>query len=218
MADRDRREAPVCTRTGAYSLPLPERQSALSIWCVRAECAIIVISAIAVLFYLNKPKHQDTAPLKIASAPMMSPINSATGTASTETTASTEGADPGKGHVLYMQSCTSCHGQSAQGLPHMGVNLRDNKFVAAQSDRKLVAFLKVGRKPVDPKNTTGLLMPPRGGNVSLDDDSLADIVAFLRQVQKEHAQETATAEASAGPTSRPVARNDTDSTTGARAE
>jgi hypothetical protein len=116
-----------------------------------------------------------------------------------------------------MQTCTSCHGQQAQGLPHMGVNLRESKFVASTNDRKLVAFLKSGRKPTDAKNITGLLMPPRGGNVSLDEDSLADIVAFLRQVQKEHADQaqrenagkdappSPTADAPIAPSTRPVA-------------
>jgi cytochrome c5 len=91
--------------------------------------------------------------------------------------------DSENGKWLFGQTCTSCHGSNAQGLPHQGVNLRESKFVAAQSDPQLVAFLKTGRQPTDPKSQRGLLMPARGGNPSLIDVELVDIVAYLRQVQ-----------------------------------
>jgi disulfide bond formation protein DsbB len=112
-----------------------------------------------------------------------------------------DGADAGKGQVLYAQSCTTCHGQNLQGMPHQGVSLRDSKFIASTNDRKLVAFLKFGRKPTDAGNTTGLLMPPRGGNPSLDDDGLGHIVAFMRQIQ----HESAAAANSPAPATKPFA-------------
>jgi disulfide bond formation protein DsbB len=117
---------------------------------------------------------------------------------------SSDAGDAGKGQVLYSQTCTTCHGQNLQGMPHQGVSLRESKFVAATNDRKLVAFLKLGRKPADPGNTTGLLMPPRGGNPSLDDDALGHIVAYLRQVQHETARAIDTSAVS----TRPVASAD----------
>jgi cytochrome c5 len=92
--------------------------------------------------------------------------------------------DPENGKWLFNQTCTSCHGSQAQGLPHQGVDLRVSKFVSALSDTQLVEFLKTGRQPKDPKSQRGLLMPPRGGNTSLIDPELHDIVAFLREVQK----------------------------------
>jgi cytochrome c5 len=116
------------------------------------------------------------------------------------------GRNPEYGQMLYANTCTTCHGVRAQGMPHQGVNLRASKFVAAQSDQQLVAFLKVGRKPDDPGSLQKLLMPPRGGNASLDDTSLGDIVAFLRQVQIE-AKEDAdlTADATNSPATQPAA-------------
>jgi cytochrome c5 len=216
MADQDRASA--STRKGEYVPPLPEKQSCLSRWMVRFELSVIVAIAGSVLFCLKQSSREESSPVRVASAPIMTSMVAGGSMSNASAIADAgDGADPSKGQVLFMQSCTSCHGQSAQGLPHMGVSLRDSRFVAKETDRKLVAFLKTGRKPTDPKNTTGLLMPPRGGNVGLDDDSLADIVAFLRQVQKQHGEENAAAELSA-PTSRPVARTDSDSTTGARAE
>src|SRR5438094_6921977 len=200
-----------CLRRGQYRPPLPEAQSALSRWMLCGEVAVISLLS-ALLCSLAYTPPSDNAPIKIASAPsMISPI--APGSIATAIFSSSDGADPAKGQVLYMQTCTSCHGQAAQGLPHMGVNLRASKFVSQLNDRKLVAFLKSGRRPTDPKNITGLLMPPRGGNVALDDDSLADIVAFLRQLQKE--QRDQDAGVTPPPTSRPVAQNMLDLITGA---
>ena len=222
-AEKHQPDEIVCTRSGSYAPQLPETQTPLSRWIVRAEATLMVALAIAVLVHLRRPNPNETGPIKFAgSSSAISRIAAADLAAATTALASasdssTSGADPSKGQVLFMQTCTSCHGQQAQGLPHMGVNLRDSKFVATTNDRKLVAFLKSGRKPTDAKNITGLLMPPRGGNVALDEDSLADIVAFLRQVQKEHADQaqrenagkdappSPTADAPSAPSTRPVA-------------
>jgi cytochrome c5 len=93
--------------------------------------------------------------------------------------------DPEHGQLLYMGSCSSCHGQRGQGMPHQGVNLRVSSFVARQSDQQLVSFLKRGRAPGDPASVQGLIMPPRGGNPALDDAALSAIVGFLRELQKQ---------------------------------
>ena len=93
--------------------------------------------------------------------------------------------DPERGRLLYMGSCSSCHGQRGQGMPHQGANLRVSSFVARRSDADLVSFLKRGRAPGDPDSVQGLLMPPRGGNPALDDAALDAIVGFLRQLQQQ---------------------------------
>lgn len=182
-------ETPVSTRSGDYQPAPPERLSRVSRWVVRTEIAVAVALCGAISFRYARSHRPDTTPIKISSLAMPHASIPTSALPSGETLASAAGAgDAGnaeKGHVLFMQTCTSCHGQKAQGLPHMGINLRESKFVAAQNDTKLVAFLKQGRKPTDPKNSTGLLMPPRGGNPQLDDDALGDIVAFLRSVQRE---------------------------------
>jgi len=48
----------------------------------------------------------------------------------------------------------------------------------------MVDFLREGRRANHPENTTGIDMPPRGGNPSLTDQDLADITAYLRQIQE----------------------------------
>ena len=100
--------------------------------------------------------------------------------------------DPENGRSLFGQTCTSCHGAQAQGLPHQGVDLRVSRFIAEQDDTQLVRFLKTGRQPKDPRSVRGLLMPPLGGNPSLVDMELTDIVAFLRVVQTETRAKPAT--------------------------
>ena len=99
--------------------------------------------------------------------------------------AQTHKRDPEYGRLLYMGSCSSCHGQGGQGMPHQGANLRGSSFIAKRSDEQLVSFLKSGRAPGDPESVQGLLMPPRGGNPALDDPALNAIVGFLRQLQQQ---------------------------------
>ena len=69
-----------------------------------------------------------------------------------------------------------------QGL---GKDLTTSTFVAERSDADMVAFLKVGRDPSDPLNTTGIAMPPKGGNPALNDQDLLDIVAFVRTIHQQ---------------------------------
>ena len=69
------------------------------------------------------------------------------------------------------------------GQPHMGANLRDSRFIREQTDEGLVAFVKTGRPFGDPRSVLGLSMPPMGGNPTLDDTQIRDIVAFLRTIQ-----------------------------------
>lgn len=87
--------------------------------------------------------------------------------------------DPVAGEALYA-TCASCHGPDATGLEGLGKDLTNSAFLAGLSDDELVAFLKVGRRADDPANTTGVDMPPKGGDPSLSDQDLYDIVAYLR--------------------------------------
>lgn len=90
----------------------------------------------------------------------------------------TAGGDAAKGRELFVQNCARCHGPQGQGA------LQTSAFVASRSDAELIAFLRIGRPAHDPLNTTGVAMPPRGGNPALTDEQLADIVAYLRALQR----------------------------------
>ena len=83
----------------------------------------------------------------------------------------------------FLSTCATCHGADANGLPKLGKGLRMNEFVKTNSDEEMVAFLKTGRQASHPLNTTGIDMPPKGGNPALTDQDLEAIVAYLRTLQ-----------------------------------
>ncbi len=94
------------------------------------------------------------------------------------------GGDVERGRMLYAASCAACHGATGEGVQGLGKDMTDSPFMDSLSDLELVEFLKVGRAPTDPLNTTGVLMPPKGGNPALTDAQLLDIVAFLRTIHR----------------------------------
>jgi len=106
-----------------------------------------------------------------------------------EEKAAEETVDLELGRKIAYETCASCHGRDLRGMPKNGKNLVTSEFVAQKSDAELLAFLKVGRQPFDPANTTGVAMPPRGGNPTLDDAKLKDVIAFLRVVQEQGEEE-----------------------------
>ncbi len=88
--------------------------------------------------------------------------------------------NPEKGKELFLGTCASCHGPDAKGLPGLGKDMTTSEFIRKQSDAQLLEFIKRGRPATDPANTTGVDMPPKGGNPALTDQDLADIIAFIR--------------------------------------
>lgn len=89
------------------------------------------------------------------------------------------------GDKLFHSTCIACHGKGGAGVAGNGKALVKNPFVQSLDDDGLLAFVKQGRTPTDPKNTTGIQMPPKGGNPALSDDDLLDIIAYLRTLQGE---------------------------------
>ncbi|MFQ5613464.1 MAG: c-type cytochrome [Anaerolineae bacterium] len=92
--------------------------------------------------------------------------------------------DAAAGKDLFTSTCSACHGPDGAGIAGLGKDLTASEFVAGQSDNELVEFIKAGRDVNDPLNTTGVPMPPKGGNPALSDENLSDIVAYLRTIQK----------------------------------
>lgn len=92
--------------------------------------------------------------------------------------------DPANGEGLFNQSCVACHGQGGAGIEGLGKEMTSSVFVRRLSDEALAAFIKTGRPADDPANTTGIDMPPQGGNPALTDAQLLDIIAYLRTLQK----------------------------------
>ncbi len=89
-----------------------------------------------------------------------------------------------QGKQWYEQTCSSCHGPDAKGLPNLGKDLTTSEFVKSQTDEGLLEFVKKGRPASDPANTTGVDMPPKGGNPALTDDQIRAIIAYIRSLQQ----------------------------------
>ena len=67
-------------------------------------------------------------------------------------------------------------------MDKLGTSWVKSQFIKSQTDDQMVAFIKTGRPASDPANTTGVDMPPKGGNPALTDQQLYDIVAYMRTV------------------------------------
>ncbi len=92
------------------------------------------------------------------------------------------------GQKLFANSCVSCHGKDAHGMPGLGKSLVKSEFLAKLSDDDALAFVKKGRSTSDPLNTTKVDMPPKGGNPALSDDDVLDIISYLRFLAKSESQ------------------------------
>lgn len=105
-------------------------------------------------------------------------------TESSETNESALKGDPVEGKTYFDQTCSACHGRDAKGLPKLGKDLTTSEFVAKKTYTELIDFVKHGRQPSDPLNSTGVAMPPKGGNPALTDQQLIDIISYLKQLHK----------------------------------
>ncbi len=90
----------------------------------------------------------------------------------------------GIGHDLFIASCSACHGPGGEGMDGMGKPLTASQFVESKTDEELAVFVKMGRPIWDAENTTGVDMPPKGGNPALSDEQLAEIIKYIRSLHK----------------------------------
>ena len=92
--------------------------------------------------------------------------------------------DAANGETIFTQTCIACHGAGGVGVQGLGKPFTTSEFLVSQTDEQLLEFLKVGRAPDDPLNTTGVLMPPKGGNPALTDQQLLDVIAYVRTLHE----------------------------------
>ena len=91
--------------------------------------------------------------------------------------------DPAKGKEAFA-TCAGCHGPEGKGLPGLGKDMTTSAFIKGQTDEQLMAFVKTGRPASDPLNTTGVDMPPKGGNPAITDQQIMDVIAYIRTLQQ----------------------------------
>lgn len=101
------------------------------------------------------------------------------GTTTTRTPGSLTGNSE-NGFALYQRNCMACHGPEGQGIEGLGKPWAGSDFINARSDAEMLAFLHEGRPADHPENSTGIAMAPKGGNPSLTDADLLDLIAYMR--------------------------------------
>jgi len=88
------------------------------------------------------------------------------------------------GYELFVSSCAACHGEDAMGITDMGLPLATSGFVRGATDNELRMVIMMGRASWDPANSTGLNMPPKGGNPAITSEQVGQIIEYLRAVQE----------------------------------
>jgi disulfide bond formation protein DsbB len=144
-------------------------------WRITVAAAIVAISLSALGCTTNSP----------ASAGGSSPAATTSGApgGAASAVALTAG-NPTTGKTFFEQTCSACHGMDAHGVKGLGKNLTTSTFAKGLTDQQLVDFIKKGRDPSDPLNTTHVAMPPKGGNPAVTDQDLMNVVSYLRTLQK----------------------------------
>ena len=86
------------------------------------------------------------------------------------------------GKTTFMMVCAACHNPKATGIKGLGKPLIGSAFFNGHTDAELLKFLQTGRPVTDPLNTTGVIMPARGGRPTLTDTDLANVIAYIRSL------------------------------------
>lgn len=92
--------------------------------------------------------------------------------------------DPVAGKAQFDTVCIACHGPGGVGVEGLGKPFTTSEFLLTVNDQELLEFIKAGRPISDPANTTGVDMPPKGGNPALTDEQLIDIIAYVRSLHE----------------------------------
>ena len=94
----------------------------------------------------------------------------------------TEVAFDGPGQKLFVKMCSACHGPNGEGMEGLGKPFVTSRFVKDSTDKEIMTMVKMGRPIWDAANTTGVDMPPKGGNPAMSDEDLAEIIKYIRSI------------------------------------
>lgn len=112
-----------------------------------------------------------------------------------------------RGETLYV-TCSACHGMDARGIEGLGKSLVESEFVHSLSDEELLDFVLTGRPIWDENNTTGIDMPPRGGNPALTNDDILAIIAYIRSLSTDSVSDSTEPTSEQSPTTSDSAAQD----------
>ncbi|MDF1808496.1 MAG: cytochrome c [Phycisphaerales bacterium] len=88
-----------------------------------------------------------------------------------------------RGKVVYNKTCLACHGENGVGVENLGKNWVVSEFIRESSDQELLEFIRAGRTIDDPMSAGNAPMPPSGGDPTLTDDELRNVIVFMRSLQ-----------------------------------
>ena len=87
-----------------------------------------------------------------------------------------------EGRSLFRDQCAQCHGAGARGKSGVAVALVGNPTLENSTDEELTELIRGGLSATDPRNGTGVPMPPRGSNRDLTDEEITKVVSYLRSL------------------------------------
>lgn len=88
-----------------------------------------------------------------------------------------------KGKLVYTKTCLACHGEGGVGVEGLGKNWIVSEFIRSSTDQELLEFIKVGRPLNDPLSAGIAIMPAKGGDPTLTDEDLKNVIAYMRSLQ-----------------------------------
>lgn len=94
-------------------------------------------------------------------------------------TANVAAGDAANGKKWFGMSCVTCHGPTGDGITGAAPSLRGSEFLKSADVTAVASLIRNGRAATDPANKTGKVMPAKGGNPFLDEEKIADLVAFV---------------------------------------
>ena len=101
--------------------------------------------------------------------------------------------DAANGKKWFGMSCVTCHGPTADGVGNAAPSLRTSEFLGTANDMSIASLIRNGRAATDPANKTGKVMPAKGGNPFLEESKIADLVAFLKDLDAQFAGQSSSA-------------------------
>jgi len=149
----------------------------------RGANALVTDDLIPALVAFLRTMQDEGAPVRDVSAWVVSIEDRQAALAAAEVAAVESGLDPNHpGRALFVNSCSSCHGPNGEGMEGLGKPFTTSAFIGSKTDKELMNFVKTGRPMWDADNTTGVDMPPKGGNPALGDEDLRLIVEYVRAI------------------------------------
>jgi putative heme-binding domain-containing protein len=108
------------------------------------------------------------------------------------------------GKKWFGMSCVTCHGPTGDGVANAAPSLRASQFLKTSDATTIANLIRNGRAATDPANKTGKVMPAKGGNPFLDESKIADLVAFLQNLESQFGGSSASSSSSRDLTSLPT--------------